>query len=176
MFTFLGEAGPMFTFLGEAFTFFDPARRRGSEAGAFTTHILGRGEPDVPPEIRAFSERRLGESDLQESSCVHVGVELVHDNDLSVTPTRDEFTQNLRPLPTTPQLWAARQKTLSLEDMKLRQCELGELCRLATVSAPDICARLACIASRVNSRQGSDAYCINDLVKSVKVRQEATVS
>ena len=58
--------------------------------------------------------------------------------------------------------------------MKLCQCKLGELCWLATVSRPDICARLARIASRINALTGSDVYRINDLVKTVKTWQKAT--
>ena len=57
----------------------------------------------------------------------------------------------------------------------MRQCKLGELCLLATVPRPDICARLARTASRVNSLQGSDVYRINDLVKTVKVWQQAAM-
>ena len=72
-----------------------------------------------------------------------------------------------------------------MEDVKLRHCKLGKLCWLATtanyvivnlanyVSRPDICARLARIAPRANSLQGSDVYCVDDLVKTVKLRQEA---
>ena len=71
--------------------------------------------------------------------------------------------QNLKPLLTPLQSRAARQKTMSLEDTELRQCKIGELCWLATASRPDICARLARIAYRVNSLKGSDVYRINDL-------------
>ena len=96
-------------------------------------------------------------------------------SDVPVTLTQDEFARNSEPLPTSPQLWAGRQKTLSIEDIKLRQCKLGELCLLATVSRPDIGARSAHIASRVNSLQGSDMYRINDLVKTAKVWQQAAI-
>ena len=43
------------------------------------------------------------------------------------------------------------------------------------MSRPDICARLARTASRVNLLKGSDVYRINDLVKTVKVWQQAAV-
>ena len=76
---------------------------------------------------------------------------------------------------TSPILWADRQKPLGVEDKLLRQCKLGELCWLATVSRPDICARLAHIASRVNVLQGSDIYRINDLIKTVKLWQPRAV-
>ena len=46
--------------------------------------------------------------------------------------------------------------------------QVGELCWLAAVSRPDICASLAHIASRINSIQGVDGYRITDLVKTVK--------
>ena len=64
---------------------------------------------------------------------------------------------------------------MSPEDVKLCQCKLGELCWLATVSRPDICARLARISSRINELTGSDVYRINDLVKTVKQWQPATI-
>ena len=101
-------------------------------------------------------------------------MELVQDSTFSVTLTQKEFTEKLEPLGTSPQLWAARQKLLSPEDVKLCQCKLGELCWLATVSRPDICARLARISSRINELTGSDVYRINDLVKTVKQWQPAT--
>ena len=57
----------------------------------------------------------------------------------------------------------------------MRQCELGELSWLATVSRPDICVRLARIAFRINALQGGDVYRINDLAKTAKKWQPATV-
>ena len=81
----------------------------------------------------------------------------------------------MTPFPTSRRSRAARQEPLSLGDIKLRCCALGELCWLATVSRPDICARLARIASRVNSPRGSDLYRINDVAKTVKVWQEAAI-
>ena len=42
------------------------------------------------------------------------------------------------------------------------------------IPRPDKCARLARIAPRVNSPQGSDVYRIKDLVKTVKAWQEAS--
>ena len=145
--------------------------------GAPTTHIddvLGRGEPDAFPKIRDYLEQRCGKLKLREPPFVHVGMELVQDDDLSVTLTQCEFAQSLEPLPTISQLWAARQKPLSLEDMKLRRCKRGECCWLASAPRPDISARLARIASRVNPPQGSDVYRMNDLAKTVEVWREAT--
>ena len=85
------------------------------------------------------------------------------------------FTKNLQPLGTSPQLWAARQMLFSPEDVNLRQCKLGELCWLATVSRPDICARLARVAPRINAPKGCDVYRINVLVRIAKKWQPATV-
>ena len=89
--------------------------------------------------------------ELQGNSFAHVGMGLEQADNFSAPLTRADFTRNLQPWRTSPELWAARQKLLSPEDVKLRQCKLGELCWLATVSRPDICARLARIASRINS-------------------------
>ena len=107
----------------------------------FATHIadvLGRGEPDVLPKIRGFSEQRFGAMKLQENAFLHVGVTLKQDANFPVTLTQADFAKNLQPLRTSPELWAARQKLLSPENVKLRQCKLGELCWLATVSRPDM--------------------------------------
>ena len=88
----------------------------------------------------------------------------------SASLTHEKFAKNLQPLSTSPQLQAARQETSPIEDVKLRRRKHGELCWLATLSRPDICARLAGIASCVSSSQGS-----NDLVKTVQAWQRATI-
>ena len=62
-----------------------------------------------------------------------------------------------------------------MDDVKLRQCASGELCRVATESGPDICARAAGIAARINSLCRSDVYRINDLVRAADGWQHATV-
>ena len=118
---------------------------------------------------------------LLDNSSVRGGVELAQDASFSVTLTQGGSAKNLQPMGTSPQLWAERQKLLSPEDVKLRQCKLGELCWLAAVSRPDICARLARIASRIDTGWlalldiGVDVYRINDLVTTVKKWQPATV-
>ena len=99
---------------------------------------------------------------------MRAGAGLAQESGFSVILTQDEFAQNLKPLPASPQLWAVRQKTLAIAAIKLRQCKLGELCWLATASRPDICARRGRIAPRVNSSQGSDVYRINDLAQTFK--------
>ena len=124
---------------------FDPcpfsiSQRAPSAVGMFATHIddiPGRGEPDGLHKICDFSGQRYGELELRGPSFVRVSADLAQDDDFSATLTQDESTQSLKPLPTTPQLWAARQKTLPREDIKLRQCELGD--GLGAVSGPDIC-------------------------------------
>ena len=105
----------------------------------------------------------------------HVRTELVQESDFSATLAQDGSATNLQPLPPSPQLWAARQKMLPSEDIKLCRCKRAQLCRLAAVSRPDICARLARIASRVNSLLGSDVYRINDLAKTVKAWQPLAI-
>ena len=51
---------------------------------------------------------------LQESSIVHVEIELAQGSDFSVTLTQDAFARKLKPRPTSPQLRAARQKRCQL--------------------------------------------------------------
>ena len=58
----------------------------------------------------------------------------------------------------------------------MRRRRLGELRWLATVCRPVICARLAKLASRINSLCGSDLYRTNDLVRAVREWWQATAS
>ena len=61
-----------------------------------------------------------------------------------------------------------------MDYIKLRQCMSGELCWVATISRPDICALLARIASRINALCGSGVYRINELDRVVKDWPHAT--
>ena len=153
-------------------------RKSGSAVGAIVTHIddiLGCGEGDLHGNVQDFSEKRYGESEVHVGSFVHVGMELAHEQDFSVTLTQADLTKNVELLPTSPELWAGRKNALSMEYIKLHQNKLGELRWAATVSRPDICARLARIASRINAPRGSDVYRINELVRAVKNWRPATV-
>ena len=118
--------------------------------------------------MRIPVERRFEGLKLQDASIVHVGMELAQDRAFSVMLTQRDFAKNLRPIPTFPKLWDARQKLLSPEDVHLRQRKLGEWCWLGTVSRPDICARSARIAPRTNSLQGGDVYRINAPMETAK--------
>ena len=91
---------------------FDPClffafRAEGQAVGAFATHIddiLGCGKPDILTCF--FFGQRFGELKLREELFVHVGMELA----FSATLTRRDFAGNLRPLGTSPEPGAARQK------------------------------------------------------------------
>ena len=52
---------------------------------------------------------------------MHVGVEVSEEGDFSVKLSQKKFAKNLKPLPTCPELWAARRRVLSPEAMELRQ-------------------------------------------------------
>ena len=111
--------------------------------GTFSTHnddILGCGAPGVLDRTRQYLEHRFGALKVQERKFMHVGLELVQSPDFSVTLTQEEFTRRLQPLETSPELWKRRQGPLSEDEKLLCQCKMGELCWLATVSRPDICA------------------------------------
>ena len=108
------------------------------------------------------------------SSFVHVGMEAPRGNDFSVKVNQEEFAKNLKPIPTSLGLRAARQRTLPLEASKLRQCNLGELFWLAAISRPETRSRPARIAYRANSLQGSNVYRTEDLVETAKVWRQAT--
>ena len=109
------------------------------------------------------------ESKLQDGCRqVNVGREWVQTSDFSATLTHDAFARNPKPLPTSPQLRAARRKTLSILAMKLRLRARAELCWLAAVSRPDICVKPDRLAFPAYSLQGSDVNRINDLAKTIK--------
>ena len=120
---------------------------------------------------------------------MRVGTVLGQKKDFSVTWTREDFTKNVEQgglfsvtltregpkfPPASPELWAGRKGPLSSDETKMRQCTSGELRRAATVSRPDICARLARVALRINSLCESDAHRINDLARLAKEWREAT--
>ena len=74
-------------------------RKLGSAVGAITTHIddlLGCGEDGLLVKVRGYSEKRFGKLEVQEGSCVHVGVELAQEKDFSVTLTQADFTKNMK--------------------------------------------------------------------------------
>ena len=80
-------------------------RKSGEAVGEITTHaddVLGRGEPDLPLMARRFSEKRFGTLSVQERPCVRAGAESAQKQDFSVTFTREDFTKDLEPLPTSP--------------------------------------------------------------------------
>ena len=96
--------------------------------------------------------RRFGPLKVQENNFVHVGMELTQKADFSVELTQAEFTRQLQFLDTSPALWKRRQDPPSDEGELFCQCKMEELRWLATVSRPDIRARLAQLASKVNAR------------------------
>ena len=102
---------------------------------------------------------------------MHLGMDIVQKLDGSVEITQKNFTDILSPIPTSPSLWKVRNRPLDDEELQVCQSKLGELCWLATVSRPDICARLARFSSNLNGLQVIDIYRINDLIKKVKMGQ-----
>ena len=118
----------------------------GEAVGVFSTHIddiLGCGVPGVLERTRHYLEHRFGALKVQVNAFVHVGMELVQRQDFSVTLTQADFTNQLQPLETSTALRKRRQHRLTGDGKLLCQCKMGELCWLATVPRPDICARLA---------------------------------
>ena len=111
-----------------------------------TDDILGRGVPDALSKTRVLSEYRAWPLGAQEKSPVCVGAGFPEENDSSVELTQGPFPNNLKPVPTSPEPWASRPRTLSPNEIAARQGKLGGLSCLSAVSMPDICARLARIA------------------------------
>ena len=128
--------------------------------GAIATHIYDMPETrDNMSKTRDFSGMRFGTLKVQGEPFVRLGAELAQEGNFSVTSTKED----LKSISTSPEFWAAHQKLLSADGIKLCRCMLGEVCRLAAAPRPDICARLARPGSRVNSFRGSDVFRIHDL-------------
>ena len=60
-------------------------------------------------------------------SFVRLGVELANGEDLSATLAQEDSAKKLELLPTAPERWAGRKNPLSMDDVKVRRCKLGEL-------------------------------------------------
>ena len=101
-------------------------------------------------------------------------MEWAQEKDFSAALAPAYFAKNLKLLPNCPALSAGRKNPLSMDYATLRQCKLGELRRVATVSRPDICARLARIAPR-NELWGSDVYRMNVLFRVAQEWRRTTV-
>ena len=130
-------------------------RKSGGAVGAITTHmddISGCSGPDLSLEARRFLDKRLSKLELREKSSAHVGVDGAQGDDFSATSTEEDFTKSLEFLLTPPEVAGGSDET------RMRQCEFRELRRAAAVSQPDIRARLAKIASSINSLCRGDVY------------------
>ena len=86
-----------------------------------TDDILGRGVPDALSKTRVLSEYRAWPLGAQEKSFMCVGAGFPEENDSSVELTQGPFPNNLKPVPTSPELWASRPRTLSSDEIAARQ-------------------------------------------------------
>ena len=146
-------------------------RKWGAAVGAIATHIddvSGRGEPDL------LLEERLGKLAAEEGSFAHVGMALSQEEEFPATLTQADSAKNPKPLPTSSASRAGREESLSMDFIKLRQCKSGEARRVIAVKLPDICARLARIASSIHPVCGSGVFRKNELVRVVKDWRRAT--
>ena len=88
-------------------------------------------------------ERCFGYLELREQSFAHVGLEMLRQNEFSAQLIEWNSTDAPKTIPTPPEFGATRRRPLLLEEVRMRQCKLGELCRSAAVLRPDIFAPIA---------------------------------
>ena len=100
--------------------------------------------------------------------------------DGSAELTQLEFTDSPCPIAALPSLWQERTRPPTDAEFQICQSKLGEpadrghgvqLGWLATVSRPDICARLARFPANPNNLRVFDIYRINELIKTAKLWQ-----
>ena len=130
----------------------------GGDVGGSAKHtddVSGCVEPDLLMEVRTFPEPRFGQPEVQEKSSLHVGMVLAQEGDFSAALTQVDFSGNLKFFPTRPKLRAGRQGPYPQDETRMRRRKLGQLRRMAAVSRPDVCARSAKPASRIESLRGS---------------------
>ena len=143
-------------------------RSSGSAVGVITTHIedlLGCGEHDSFQRMEKFLAASFGPIKVQKNNFTHIGMDIFQKPDGSAGITRKKCTDSLCPISTSPSFRKDRNRSLTAEELQIRQCKLGELWRLAAVSRSDICACLARFSANFNGLQVIDIYCINDLIK-----------
>ena len=126
--------------------------------------------------MRRFLQNCFGKSKVQELPFVYVGAELSQKDDSSAALTQEDFTKNLKCLPTSPKLWAGRKEPFSVDNTKMRQCMLGELCWAAPVSPLDVCARFAKTPSRIDSLRVTDVHHTDDLARPAEEWQKGAGS
>ena len=91
-------------------------RGHGGAAGALSARIddvLGCGRPVAFFNAHKFPGSRFECLAVQELSFVRVGVDVFRANDFSTQLTQENFTNALKPIPTSSTLWASRQRHLS---------------------------------------------------------------
>ena len=94
-------------------------------------------------------------------------MEVPQKKDGSAEIPQKTFSDVICPISTSASLWRDRNRPLNDEELQTCQSKLGEHRWLATVSRPDICARLARFSANFNGLNGVDIYRINDLIKTV---------
>ena len=118
--------------------------------------------------MEKFMSTRLGTVKVQKDNFTHIGMDVPQKDDGSAEITQKSLTDLLRPIATSSSLWRDRNRFLSDEEPQICQSKPGDLCFLATVPRPDVCARLARFSANPNSLQVIDIYRINDLIKTVR--------
>ena len=91
-------------------------------AAALTTHIddvLGCREPAILLRVRKYLERRYWGVKVQKQSFVRVAMELSQVNDFSIQLAQENFTNAPKPMPTVPEVWASRQRPLSIREIRM---------------------------------------------------------
>ena len=109
-----------------------------------------------------------GASELQEKSFTHACIQLPKGKNLPVTVTPKKFVDGLELTPPSPQVWAAGQRPLSVDQTRKRQSKLGELRALASAAGPDIRTRLTQLAAKVRTPQAGNVYRIDELIRTAK--------
>ena len=94
-------------------------------------------------KVKVCDTRRFGAAKLQEPDFNPAGKGISQQEKVSVAVSQTAPTDELRLLPTSAELLKQRQRASDPSEIHDCQCKLGDSRWLATVSQPDICARLA---------------------------------
>ena len=125
--------------------------------------------------MRNYLTRRSGVVKLQEANFTYVGGGALRNKNLPITITQETFTGEIQSIPNSADMWEQRRRKLYLNEIRERQCKLGESFWPATASRPDICVGPPALAAKVNHKQACDVYRIDDLIRTAKERKGSPV-
>ena len=124
--------------MAAVYIFFSWESGRSGRPTTHTGDVLGCGKPDILLKARKYRGRRLGGLNPGGQPFTHFGIEVSQADDFLIRLDEGNFTNALKPIPTTPEWRASRRRPFSMEEVRTCQRKKGDLRRVAPGSGPDV--------------------------------------